>query len=141
MIQFTGGCLCGQIRYAARAEPHSVEYCHCSKCRRATGAVAVAWATFPADAVEVLSGTVARYSSSPQAERVFCSRCGTPLFFCSRASSHEIDITLGSLDEPAVLQPTCHFWAMDMVPWLLQLSHLPWCIDGEPGFDRVAPRE
>jgi len=34
----TGGCMCGAVRYEAIGEPMTVAYCHCSSCRRHTGA-------------------------------------------------------------------------------------------------------
>ena len=33
-----GSCLCGGVRYEIDAELQSVSYCHCSQCRKASGA-------------------------------------------------------------------------------------------------------
>jgi hypothetical protein len=40
--QLTGGCLCGAIRYEID-RVFDVMYCHCSRCRKATGAAALAY--------------------------------------------------------------------------------------------------
>ena len=125
MTQLAGGCLCGQIRYVVQGKPCDVTYCHCTHCRRAAGAAAVAWATFPANAVQILAGTVASYRSSLEGERLFCSRCGTQLFFSSSTSAQELDVTLGSLDDSTALKPTCHLWTQSMIGWLRDFSRLP----------------
>ena len=39
----TGGCFCGAIRYEARGTPFHESNCHCSICRRTTGAPFVTW--------------------------------------------------------------------------------------------------
>src|SRR5216117_2644895 len=46
----TGGCFCAAIRYRVSATTGDVSHCHCSICRRTTGAPFVSWATFPAAA-------------------------------------------------------------------------------------------
>ena len=45
-----GGCLCGALRYRLDAAPLDIGYCHCSMCRRSTGAPVLAWACIPAAA-------------------------------------------------------------------------------------------
>jgi hypothetical protein len=37
MGEMTGGCLCGQVRYSANAEPAFVGVCHCKHCQKQTG--------------------------------------------------------------------------------------------------------
>jgi hypothetical protein len=37
MAEITGGCLCGQVRYSANAEPAFVGVCHCTHCQKQTG--------------------------------------------------------------------------------------------------------
>jgi hypothetical protein len=36
-IPFTGGCMCGAIRYECAAEPIAMGLCHCRDCQYATG--------------------------------------------------------------------------------------------------------
>ena len=42
MREMTGGCLCGQVRYSANADPTIVAACHCKNCQKQTGTVKVA---------------------------------------------------------------------------------------------------
>jgi hypothetical protein len=37
MAEMTGGCLCGQVRYMANADPVFVGVCHCTHCQKQTG--------------------------------------------------------------------------------------------------------
>jgi hypothetical protein len=76
----TGHCLCGavQISVAGNHDPR-VGACHCRMCQRWTGGLFVC-CTADAAAVTV-TGEVARYRSSAFAERAFCPRCGSHLWF------------------------------------------------------------
>ena len=93
-----GGCQCGAIRYRAEGEPILAALCHCSMCRRASAAPAVAWAMYPQAQVTFLKGEPAAYASSAEAQRGFCNRCGTPVCFTATFLPGLIDITIGSLD-------------------------------------------
>jgi len=84
------------VRYVVDGAPFHETNCHCSICRRASGAPFVAWFTVASDAFQVVAGEVASFSSSGHGERSFCPRCGTPLTFSSRHFSEEIDITVAS---------------------------------------------
>ena len=66
-MERTGGCLCGAVRYRVTAEPLHATHCHCSMCRRASGAAFLTFATFPASALTWTEGEPAVYRSSPAA--------------------------------------------------------------------------
>jgi len=120
-----GGCLCGAVRYRCGAPIHAPAYCHCTSCRRAAGAHAVAWFTVEADSLVFTQGQPAVYLSSPPVHRTFCGRCGTPLTYRHASSPSEVDITIGSLDEPGRVAPTAHIWMEDAATWDRPADGLP----------------
>ena len=119
-----GGCLCGSIRYRVAASDE-VCHCHCSLCRRSSGAPFVTWVTVPVSDFAILRGCPATYRSTPQAVRSFCSECGTALCFRSDAQPDTIDITVASLDEPARLAPLRHIHTSSQLPWITLADGLP----------------
>ncbi|MFO1436037.1 MAG: GFA family protein [Gammaproteobacteria bacterium] len=127
-----GGCLCGQVRYQVLGTPIDAGYCHCRMCQLANGAPAVAWGTFPYEAFTLVAGKLVTYASSAEAERRFCSRCGSQIAFCKRPSPRMIDITLASLDDPTHLLPQYHIWTMSRIGWFETTDTLPRHKDGGP---------
>jgi hypothetical protein len=109
MERFTGGCLCGSVRFVATGRPYRVGLCHCLDCRKHHGALFYAAAMFPRDAVTV-EGDTGEYAG-----RCFCPRCGSSVF--SR-SGDEIELNLGSLDAPDQLTPIYECWTVRREAWL-----------------------
>ena len=109
MEQYTGGCLCGDVRIVATGRPDRVGLCHCLDCRKHHGALFHASAVFACEAVTV-EGRPAEYEG-----RWFCRRCGSPVF--SR-SGDEVEVHLGTLDEPGRLRPTYELWTVRREAWL-----------------------
>lgn len=109
MGQFTGGCLCGGVRFMATGRPYRVGLCHCLDCRKHHGALFHASAIFPQEAV-VIEGETGDYAG-----RFFCPRCGSSVF---AHTDDEIEINLGSLDEPGSLGPTYELWTIRRESWL-----------------------
>jgi hypothetical protein len=107
--EFSGGCLCGDVRIAASGPPYRVGICHCLDCRKHHGALFQAFAIFPADAVKIVGET------GEYAGRHFCPRCGSSLY--SR-SGDEIEVNLGSLDATDQLTPTYELWTIRREAWL-----------------------
>ncbi|MBO9518275.1 MAG: GFA family protein [Porphyrobacter sp.] len=75
-----GHCLCGAVTVRGTPVRRHVEACHCEMCRRWNG-IAFLGTQFGTDFA--LSGEehVVRYRSSDWAERGFCGRCGSSLFY------------------------------------------------------------
>ena len=120
-----GGCLCGAIRYRLDGPPLHADYCHCRLCQRAAGVPVVPWGTWPADRLIWLRGEPATYASSPKGRRSFCPTCGTQLTFVDPQDPSYVDVTLASLDDPALFPPTSHIWTMSQVSWLRLGDDLP----------------
>lgn len=103
----TGGCLCGAVRYEARPDHREGYYCHCRMCQLAFGNTRAAYINLRKTEVNWLQQP-AYYASSKIARRGFCSRCGTPLSF-EFLDAERMDLSIGSLDDPAAITPTSHF--------------------------------
>jgi hypothetical protein len=112
-----GGCLCGAVRYRCDAPARPATVCHCTSCRRAAGAHAVAWFTVPASSLVFTQGRAAMYRSSAPVQRGFCAHCGTQLTYRNDRWPDEVDVTVGSLDEPGRVAPAAHIWMEDAPPW------------------------
>lgn len=121
---FHGGCQCGRVRYAVRLHSHDAYLCHCRMCRRATGGAAAAFVNVPLHAL-AWEREPDWYRSSPIAERPFCSACGTPLGFRFVDRATNIDLTLGSFDDPACFRPTHNFASESILAAWQDSTHLP----------------
>ena len=124
MTTMTGGCQCGRVRYAAEVEDDDAYLCHCRMCQRATGGVSIAFKNVPAGQVTWVSDPD-WYRSSPIAHRPFCSACGTPLGFAFLEDGENIDLTVGSFDDPSRFRPTHHFGAESLHEAWLDTRDLP----------------
>jgi hypothetical protein len=104
----TGGCLCGAVRYEARPDEREGYYCHCRMCQLAFGNTRAAFLNLRKDQVRWTTAPPTFYASSTFARRGFCATCGTPLSF-EYLDSERIDLSVGSLDDPAAVKPVSHF--------------------------------
>jgi hypothetical protein len=117
-MNWTGGCLCGEVRYQTDAEPLWVSHCHCGMCRKQTGALIGTYVSFPAGTVRWSGVAPTRYRSSKDAERSFCAKCGSTIGF---HRVHETSLAAGSLDDPGSLPVSrcrrAHVWNRERVAW------------------------
>ena len=125
MSEVLGGCLCGRTRYRLGAEPLQAAHCHCSQCRRASGAPFLTWVAFPGNSFAFTQGDPGIYHASDKAERTFCPDCGSPLTFRHVESTHQIDVTAGSLDKADAVRPIHHIWNSAKLGWLHMDDGLP----------------
>ncbi|MFG1480817.1 GFA family protein [Xanthobacter sp. V4C-4] len=119
-----GGCLCGTVRYRLD-RVKSAYWCHCTLCRRASGANALPWATVARGDFHLTAGVLKTHASSPGVARGFCAACGSPILF-DMAAEDAVDVTLGTLDEPDRLRPSHHIWTSTALAMSEGLgAHLP----------------
>ena len=130
-IRLEGGCLCGEVRYSAVADPFSVSHCHCRMCQQSVGAAVVTWATFRSGEI-TFNGRLTYHRSSDKARRGFCRDCGTSLTFAHKDWPDEVDITAASLDTPEKVQPLDHIHTGSRISWMK-------CTDGLPEYPGSRP--
>lgn len=123
-IEKTGGCQCGRVRYRAMIDGDDAYWCHCRMCQKATGGIAAAFVEVkPADVTWLSEPDW--YASSPIARRPFCSHCGTPLGFAWADGQGDMDLTVGSFDDPSNFKPVAHAGCESMHEAWLDTSALP----------------
>ena len=110
MTTTRGSCLCGDLEFEATLPTQWVAHYHCTLCQRAHGAPVVTWVGFEAAQVQVHDPQVRLqwYESTPAAERGFCRRCGTTLFFRSTRWPGELHIVRSNFDGPVDREPQAH---------------------------------
>ena len=97
LIEGKGACLCGETRFTARTINPKLGACHCTMCRKWGGGALMA-VDCGTDVTFVDEANIALFSSSDWAERGFCRKCGTHLFYRIKASGQHI-MPVGLFDE------------------------------------------
>jgi hypothetical protein len=94
-MNVTGRCLCGAVNFSARNVEPEIHACHCHTCQRWFGgpALGVSAGSVEFDGRE----HVATFDSSEWAERGFCARCGSSLFYRLKAHDQYVLFT-GTFD-------------------------------------------
>lgn len=130
-MMLEGGCYCGEVRFQATGKPLRVMHCHCTICRRTSGSAVVTWITFPVSEFKWTKGTPTGLKSTQPATRNFCSKCGTHMAFTIDGAK-ELDITVGSLDDPNAFAPMYHIFNDTRLPWMKLHDGLPTYDDWGP---------
>lgn len=117
---FSGGCLCGAVRYTCDGEPMIAGHCHCEDCRRTSGTGHSSHLAVPEESVTVV-GDVSVYvrpaDSGNLVTRAFCPTCGAPVFSKNPAMPGMRFLRASSLDDLEVFQPQMHVFAMRAASW------------------------
>ena len=125
-MTLSGRCLCGAIQYQLSGEPNVVALCHCTDCRRSSGAPMVAWAMFPEASLTLIKGNPKTINSSGAAMRSFCADCGSGLFYRNQEVLPRIvDVQSSTLDEPNALPPTLQIQTAERLEWMKHIHALP----------------
>lgn len=131
-----GSCLCGAVDISAKYMSDSVGACHCSTCRR--------WGGGPLLAVECGSDVQVRgeryvsvYDSSDWAERGFCTKCGSHLFYrLKQDGSYIVPVGLFGDEHPFTFD---HQVFIDEKPAYYGFAQRTTDMTGEEVFAKYAP--
>ena len=116
----SGGCGCGAVRFTARGKPVRVGVCHCLTCRKSHASAFNPFVVFRREQV-VIQGMLATWQSSVSWTRSFCPACGSPVL-SEYQGDPEVELSLGSFDEPGLFRPQYEMWVVRREPWLQPLD-------------------
>jgi len=120
-MELAGGCHCGAVRYKVDGAPMHVAICHCSDCRKSSGAPMVAWAMFKEEQFSVTT-----FNSSGASMRNFCPKCGTGVFFTNAENLPGIvDVQSATFDDPDQVPAQLHIQTAERIGWTVEQHSLP----------------
>ena len=123
-----GSCLCGSVSFEIKAPLSAFRYCHCTRCRKASGSAHAANIFLPQDQFSWSAGEglIQRFDL-PGAKRFtvwFCNRCGSRVPHKVRERDDYL-IPAGLLDNDPVMRPeNCIFWG-SRAPWYVEPREMP----------------
>jgi hypothetical protein len=119
-------CLCGGVTYEIAGPILRPRYCHCVNCRKFSGTAHAAWGLVEsAHVVMGQSNTGLGKYDSGHGLRVFCSSCGSPLWYEPTRMPQYRGIPLGVIDAGEVPKPQMRVWMRSHVAWESISDDLP----------------
>ena len=120
-----GSCLCKAVAYEVELPFERFLYCHCARCRKATGSPHAANAFVKPEAFRWLKGAneVLRYDL-PEAKRFglqFCKHCGSKVPHLTRDGGRMV-VPAGSLDDDPISRPQVVVYWNARAPWYTDCS-------------------
>ncbi|MET0344108.1 MAG: GFA family protein [Polyangiales bacterium] len=133
-LPLQGSCLCGGIRYEISEPLVGVVSCHCSMCRKATGAAFRTRATVKVAAFRFVAGAhlLTFFESSPGEHRSFCRVCGATLITKFDRHPEVYGFPLGTLDSDPGVKPVRNVLTKYKAPWFDITDGLPQAEDLPP---------
>jgi hypothetical protein len=120
--RYTGGCLCGELRYEAEGEPLFAGLCFCVDCQKASGSAFVPFMGFARSAVR-FSGHTRQFTSKAargrDAVRNFCPVCGSLVFGGEVGKDDLFTVYAGTLDDPSSFHPKIAIFARSRPAWAI----------------------
>lgn len=136
--QRTGKCLCGSVEIKVTAAHNDVGMCHCEMCRR--------WTSGPMMVLHVgkdlsITGAenITAYGSSDWAERAFCNKCGTNLYYKLVGNGDHM-LSAGLFDDVADMVLTNQIF-IDEKPDYYDLANDTPKLTGAEVFAQYAPKD
>ena len=127
MANWTGGCLCGSVRYELLIDPFDAGWCHCRTCQLNSGAPGMVFASVPTGEYRWTQGEdkVRSVKSSSFGHREFCGQCGTPFLMKVDHQPETVDFSVATLDDPDAVAPGFHIFWGSRVGWFDPGDDLP----------------
>ena len=129
-----GSCWCGGVRYEIEGKIGPALNCHCSMCRKVTGAAFRSRVAVPTKNFRWTSGEdlLTRYESSPGTKRTFCRACGSTLASFFDDHPKTLGLAMGTLDDDPGIRPAFHVYVGSKASWHEITDQLPQFVELPP---------
>jgi hypothetical protein len=130
-----GECSCGSVKYRVADDFAYALNCHCSQCRRATGAAFKPLAGIDRQKLTLVEGEdrLWIYGDEAGAHDVRCARCGSLLYSVVQNGDYA-HVAMGTLTNQPSIRPSMHIFTASKAPWEDIADDLPQH-EGFPGAD------
>ncbi len=120
-----GGCLCEAVAYEVEDAFRYAVNCHCSRCRRTTGAACKPLAGIESGKLRITRGEdrTMRYGDTT-AHDLHCATCGSLLYSLVRDGRY-VHVSMGTLHDAPSIRPTAHIFVGSKAPWHEITDNLP----------------
>jgi len=121
----TGRCYCGAVQYEVADAFKYAANCHCTNCRRATGAAFKPFAGIERERLRVTHGEdrLLRFGDDTNHD-VRCAACGSFLYSIVRDGAY-VHVAMGSLADTPSIRPAHHIFVGSKAPWFPITDDLP----------------
>jgi hypothetical protein len=120
-----GKCLCGAVHYEVEDQFLYSLNCHCSNCRRATGAAFKPFAGIERGRFKIIRGAnLLLIYGEESAYDAHCGKCGSLLYSLVREAQF-VHVTLGTLLDSPSIRPSAHIFVGSKAPWYTITDDLP----------------
>ena len=121
-----GACLCGAVHYTVEDRFRYALNCHCSQCRRATGAAFKPFAGIERGKLALTAGPqdLLLHGDPGRNHDVRCGKCGSLLYSVVRDGAF-VHVTLGTLLDAPSIRPGAHIFVGSKAPWFTITDGLP----------------
>lgn len=131
---YSGGCLCGAVRFEIHGGIRNIVYCHCSQCRKAQGSAFATNGIVDSAAFRILRGQdkLTAYESTPGQFKYFCKICGSPILSKRPAVLGKVRVRLGTIESDIIERPIAHIFTTSKANWETLCGDLPQYEEFEP---------
>lgn len=123
-----GSCLCGSVRFEAGPPYSAFRYCHCSRCRKASGGAHAANIVVPQAQFAWLAGeSLINRFDLPGAQRFavwFCTRCGSRVPHRIKTREDYL-VPAGLLDNDPPIRPEHSIFWGSKAGWYVEPREVP----------------
>jgi len=121
MKTISGQCSCGEIAYHHPAPAVQIVACHCSLCRRMTGAALSSYVVVKSAELVFTQGQqlLKTYAVTSHTQRHFCTACGTSIYNTNQEKYTGLSMLyLGTVNLHESLSPRMDIYCENKLSWL-----------------------